>query len=325
MFKHLICGSICVGLLAVAATQLHAQTSWPTKPIRVIVPIATGGVTDIVVRGTSQALSARLGQTLVIDNRPGANGIVGGDVCAKAVPDGYTICILNTGVVSVNPMIYEKHPFDPRRDFSPISNLYSLTGALVVPASFPVKSTGELRALATNQPRSVNFGTVGPGSYPELFLAWLNNYWKTRMTGVPYKGGGPIGIALLAGEVQVTAAALGNYINNIQGGRLKAIAVSGAQRSKLLPNVPTFAEAGLGEFHGRLWWGAFAPAGTPAPIIAKLNAVYGQVFREPQYIEFLEKQAAELAVGSSEEFVSFVKADQEWVAALLKTIAQTKQ
>jgi tripartite-type tricarboxylate transporter receptor subunit TctC len=177
-----------------------------------------------------------------------------------------------------------------------------------------------MKAIATSKSRPLNFGTIGVGSYPEVFLGWLNGFWGVDITGVPYSGGGPVGIALLGGEVQVSAAALGNFIGQIQGGQLRALAVSSAKRSRLLPDVPTYAEAGLGTFQGHLWWGLFAPTGTSARIVGRLNNEFGQLFREPRFVEFLESQAAEPAVGTSEAFATFVKADQEWTAGLLRSL-----
>ena len=314
----------CIACLALWAFSFgpatQAQSPWPTKPIRLIVPIAAGGVTDAIVRKASQAMSTRLGQPLIVDNRPGANGVVGGEACARAAPDGYTLCVLNTGITSVNPVIYDKHPFDPATAFAPIGNLYFLTGALVAANSLPIKSVNELLAFAQTQSNSINFGTIGPGSYPEVFLGWLNNHWKVDITGIPYKGGGPVSLALLAGEVQISAAALGNFIGQIQSGRITALAVSSSRRAKLLPNVPTYSEVGLGGFQGHLWWGLFAPAGTPPAIVSKLNAEFNQLFKELQFIEFLESHAAESAVGTTEAFAAFVKSDQEWTASVLKSI-----
>ena len=297
-----------------------AQTPWPVKPIRIIVPIAPGGVTDAIVRKAAQTLSQRLGQPLVVDNIAGANGVIGGEACARANPDGYTFCVLNTGITSVNPIIYEKHPFDPAKAFTPVGNFYSLTGAIVVPKAGKIKSINDLLQTYKTNPNSVNFGTIGPGSYPEMFLAWLNNHWNARIEGVPYKGGGPIAIALLGGEVQISAAALGNFMPQIKSGQLDAIAVSSAARVKALAQVPTFSEAGLDDFKGRLWWGVFAPSGTPASITQKFNQELNELLKSAAFSEYLETQAAEPAPGSAEDFARYVKADQEWTVMLLRSL-----
>jgi len=182
----------CVGtvfLLGSAfAVPVPAQL-YPARPVRLIVPIAPGSVTDVILRAAGRELSARLGQAIVIDNRAGGGGVIGGELCAKAPPDGHTVCAIYTATTSINPHLFDRLPYDPARDFAPIAHLYYVTGALVVPASLPVGSVEELRALAAARPRAVNFGTIGPGSYPEVFLAWLNNRWQVNLTGVPYKGG----------------------------------------------------------------------------------------------------------------------------------------
>lgn len=306
-----------LGALLAAATAI-AQNAYPGKPIRVIVPIAAGSVTDVIMRAASQELSARLGQPLVIDNRTGASGIIGAEACAKATPDGYTICAIYTATTSVNPYVFDKLPYDPATDFAAITHLYYVTGALVVPATLPVNSVAELRTLVTGKPRAVNFGTIGPGSYPEVFLKWLNNQWKTDLTAVPYKGGAPIVTALLSGEIQASAAGLGNMIGQLQGGQIKALAISGVKRSRLFPNVPTMAEAGLGGFAGNLWWGLAAPARTPKQVVMRLNAEFVKLFKEPRFAEFLDTQAVEPVLTTPEAFAAFLKADREWTATLIK-------
>jgi tripartite-type tricarboxylate transporter receptor subunit TctC len=295
----------------------NAQPAYPNKPVRLIVPITAGSVTDVIARGASRELAPRLGQTLVVDNRAGATGIIGAELCARATPDGYTICKIYTATTSINPYVIHNLPYDPVRDFKPITNLYFVTGALVAPASLPVKSVTELMAFATSKPRALSFATIGAGSYPEMFLAWLNARWKTQITAVPYKGGGPIVAALLGNEVQITAVGLGNMVGPLQGGQLRALAVSGAKRSRLLPDVPTFAEAGFGAFNGHLWWGLAAPAATPDAVIARLNREFVRLFTETNFAAFLESNAVEAAVGTPAEFAAFMKRDRDEAAKLL--------
>ena len=304
-------------LTACGIGAADAQPAYPDKPVRLIVPIAAGSVTDVIARGAGRELAPRLGQTLVVDNRAGATGIIGAELCARATPDGYTICNIYTATTSINPHVIRNLPYDPARDFKPITNLYFVTGALVVPASLPVKSVTELMALATSKPRALSFATIGAGSYPEMFLAWLNARWKTQITAVPYKGGGPIVAALLGNEVQLTAVGLGNMVGPLQGGQLRALAVSGAKRSRLLPDVPTFAEAGFGAFNGHLWWGLAAPAATPDAVIARLNREFVRLFTEANFAAFLESNAVESAVGTPAEFAAFMKRDRDEAAKLL--------
>jgi len=308
--------------LALAATAALAQVDYPSKPIRFIVPIATGSVTDIVLRAASQELAPKVGQPLVIDNRGGASGIVGAEACARAAPDGYTICAVYHSIMSFNPLTHEKLPYDPQRDFAPVTNLYFVTEALMVTGGLPVGSVAELRGYAQGKPAALNFGTLGEGSLQELLLAWLNREWSVAIAGIPYKGGGPIAAALTAGEIQVAQMGVGNFLGAIQGGKVRALAVSAGQRSRALPEVPTMAEAGLGGFRSRPWWGLAVPAGTPAPVVAKLNAEFTTLFRDPKFVEFLESRFTEPAPGTPAEFASFLKADRETAAALVQLAKQ---
>ena len=312
-------------LLALASGAALAQADYPNKPIRLILPIAAGSVTDVVLRAASPNLSERLGQPLVIDNRPGASGIIGAEACAKATPDGYTVCAVYHSIMSFNPFTFDKLPYDPDRDFVPVTNLFFVIEGLVVPSNLPVGSVAELRAYAAKNPTAVNLGTLGEGSLQELFLAWLNREWGTSIAGIPYKGGGPIATALLAGDIQIGQMGLGNFIGQIQGGKLRALAISASRRSRMLPQVPTSAEAGLGGFAARVWWGLVVPAGTPAPVVAKLNADFLQVFREKAFGEFMEERYVEPALGTPGEFAAFLKADREAARALVKLGGQAKR
>jgi tripartite-type tricarboxylate transporter receptor subunit TctC len=307
-----------VSVLALGTAQALGQPAYPAKPVRVIVPIASGSVTDVVMRAAAQELSARLGVPLLVENRVGASGIIGGEACARAASDGYTLCILYPNILSFNPHLSDKLPYDVDRDFVPVTNLYFVTEALVASVSLPVNSVEELRLLAKAKPGALNFGTLGPGSGPELFLNWLNAQWRTDITAIPYKGGGPVALALAAGEIQLGFMGLGNFIGQIQGGRVKALAISGSKRSSLVPDAPTREEAGLGAYPGRVWWGLLVPAGTPAPVVRKLNAEFVRLFREPKFVEFLESRYVEPAAGTPEEFAAFLKADREAAGRLIR-------
>ena len=259
----------------------------------------------------------------MINNRAGATGIIGAELCARAVPDCYTLCNIYSATTSINPHVIAKLPYDPVRDFKAVSNLYFVTGALVAPASLPVKSVAELMVLATSATReskALSFGTIGAGSYPEMFLAWINQRWNTKIVAVPYKGGGLVTAALLANEIQLTAVGLGNMVGPLHSRQLRALAVSGARRSRLLPGAPTFAEAGLGEFNGHLWWGLAAPAATPDAIVTQLNREIVQLYKEPRFVEFLENNAVEAAVGTPAEFAAFMRRDRDAAARLVAAI-----
>ncbi|HEY4773853.1 MAG TPA: tripartite tricarboxylate transporter substrate binding protein [Xanthobacteraceae bacterium] len=311
---------VCLAGLSLSAAQ--AQT-YPTKPIRMIVSIAAGSVTDVIMRAAANGLQPRLGQPLVIENRGGAAGILGGQACAQSAPDGYTICVIYHSTMSYNPLLFTKLPYDADADFVPVTRLYFLTEGLFASSALNVDSVAALKALAQAKPSGLNFATLGAGSFPDLFLRWLNNQWGTSIVGVPYKGGGPAAQAVAANDVQVTRFGVGNFMGLIEAGKVRALAVSSAQRFALLPNVPTFAEAGLGGYPGQGWWGLAAPKGTPPEIIARLNREFVALFSAPPFVAFLNKQAVVAAPTSPAEFAAFLKEDRRAAEDLIK-IALTK-
>lgn len=303
----------------------QAQDGYPTRPIKLIVPIAPGSVTDVVLRAASPALGQQLGQPIVIDNRPGASGIVGAEACARAPADGYTLCAVYHATMSFNPFMFEKLPYDPTRDFTPINRLFYVTEGLVVPAALPVRTVAELRTYARAHPDAVNFGTLGAGSLQELLVAWLNREWGTRMVGVPYKGGGPIANAVTAGEIQLAQMGLGNFIGLIQSGQLRAIALAAGQRSPQLPDVPTAAESGLGGFPSRPWWGIAAPAGTPANVVARIHQAFTTVFLDPKMAEVMQSRYVESALDTPAEFTRFLEQDRRAAGMLVELARVPKQ
>src|SRR5262245_50130873 len=297
---------VALTLLAASfASSANAQT-YPSKPLRVVVAIAAGSVTDVIMRAAANELSPRLGQQLVIENRGGAAGILGAQTCAQAAGDGYTLCVIYHSTTSYNPLLFDKLPYDADKDFVPVTRLFFLTEGVFASNAINVKSIADLKTLATAKPDGLNYATLGDGSYPDLFMRWLNNQWGTRIVGVPYRGGGPAAQALAANEVQVTRFGVGNFMGLVESDKVKALAVSADKRSPLLPNVPTFAEAGLGGFPGQGWWGLAAPRGTPPAIVAKLNAEFGRLFKEPKFVEFLERQAVASAPTTPEGFAEFL-------------------
>jgi tripartite-type tricarboxylate transporter receptor subunit TctC len=320
----MVCAFVSFGI-CLAAGDANAQSDFPNKPIRVLLPIAAGSVTDVVLRAASQSLSQRLGQQVVIDNRTGASGIVGAEACAKAAPDGYTVCAVYHSIMSYNPYTFDKLPYDAERDFTPVTNLFFVTEGLVVPSALPVQSVAELRAYSVNNPAGVNLGTLGEGSLQELFVSWLNREWKSSIVGIAYKGGGPIANALGAGEIQIGQMGIGNFLGLIQSGKLRALAISASQRSKSLPQVPTMAEAGLGGFPARTWWGLVVPTGAPAAIVSRLNAEFVQVFRDPKFVEYMDGRYVEGAAGTPQEFAAFLKSDREAAKMLVRLAVPAKR
>jgi tripartite-type tricarboxylate transporter receptor subunit TctC len=313
-----------LALAAVCFAFTASAQSYPNKPIRVIVSIAAGSVTDVIMRAAAAELQSRLGQPLIIENVGGAAGILGGKNCAQAAPDGYTICVIYHSTLSFNPLLFSNLPYNAETDFAPVARLFFLVEGLFASSEINVKTVAEAKALAQSKPDALNYATLGEGSYPELFLKWLNNQWGTQILGVPYRGGGPAAQALAANQVQLTRFGVGNFVGVIEAGKVKALAVTSAKRSPVLPNVPTFKEVGWGDYPGQGWWGLVAPKGTPKDIVAKLSAEFQKQFSDPKFVEFLDKQAVVAAPTTPEGFVEFLKQDRKDAETLIK-IANTKK
>jgi tripartite-type tricarboxylate transporter receptor subunit TctC len=312
----LLAGLLTAGLASAAQAQ-----SYPDRPIRLIVSIAAGSVTDVVMRAAANALAPRLGQPLVIENKGGASGILGAQACAQAAPDGYTLCTVYHSTTSYNPLLFDRLPYDADTDFVPVTRLFMLTEGLFVSSALKVNSVAELKSLAQAKPAALNFATLGDGSFPDLFRVWLNNQWGTGIVGVPYKGGGPAAQALMADDVQVTRFGVGNFMGAIGAGKVKALAIHADKRSPLLPDVPTFAEVGL-DYPGQGWWGLAAPKGTPASVIVRVNEEFAKLFQDPAFIAVLEKQSVVAAPTTPDEFATFIRDDRKAAEGLIK-VART--
>ncbi len=315
-------GFAALALLA-AAFGPACAADWPARPIRVVVPIAAGSVTDVIMRKAAEQLAPKLGQALVIDNRGGAAGVLGGGECANAQPDGYTLCVVYHSTMSFNPLLFTRLPYNADRSFDPVTRLFFLIEGLIVSKQLGVSTVAELKALAQAKPGSLNYGTLGANSFPDLFRIWLNNQWNTGIVGVSYKGGGPVALATFSNEVQMSKIGVGNFLGMAASGDIKVLAVSAPRRSTELPDVPTFEEAGLGGYPGFGWWGLMVPHGTPPAIVQRLNEVFVTLFRDKAFSAFLDKQVVVSAPTTVDEFAAFLKADRESAAALIK-IANTK-
>ena len=306
------------------AAGASAQT-YPAKPVRIIVPIAPGSVTDVILRASADKINPRFGQNLIIENRPGASGIVGAQACARADADGYTICAVYHNTMSLNPYLFDKLTYDVEKDFEPITRLFFLTEVLAVSAKTEAKTPADLRKLAETQSDKLNFGTLGHGSLPELLVRWMNNQWGTKIAAVPFAGGGPIAQALTTNEIQIGNMGLGNFLGQIEAGAIRPLAVTTPERSKILPDVPTYKEAGLSGFSAQAWWGLAAPRGAPKAAIDAINAQFVKLYNEPDFRDFLEKRAVAPAVTTPEEFAAFMKQDRAGAAKLIEIANQPRQ
>ncbi len=311
------------GLLLVCAVSTAQAQTYPDRPIRLIVSIAAGSVTDVIMRKAGAELQQTLGQPLIVENRGGASGIVAAQACAQATPDGYTLCVIYHSTMSFNPLLFDKLPYQPE-ELTPVARLFFLTEGLFVSSDVGINSVAELKAYAQAKPDALNYATLGDGSYPDLFMRWLNNQWGTRIVGVPYKGGGPAAQALAGNQVQVTRFGVGNFMGMIDAGKVKALAVSAEKRSPLLPKVPTFKEAGLGAYPGQGWWGLAVPKGTPQAIVDKVNAAFVAVFSDPTFNKFLDQQSVVAAPTSPTGFAAFLVEDRKSAETLVK-LANTKR
>ena len=257
----------------IAAVPLSAwPQAWPAKPVRLIVPFAPGGAVDVTARTISQSLTTRLGQQVIVDNRGGAGGNIGVEAAAKSQPDGYTLVMATSGQIAINPHMYSRLPFDPVKDLAPITPAGQAVNALCVHPSLPARSVKEFIALARSRPGKLNFATGGIGASDHIATELFMSLTGVRMVHVPYKGGAPAMIDLLAGNVDVGFSTVATAMGPIKAGRLRALGVTSSKRFELLPDVPTIAEAGVPGYESVSWYGLFAPAGTPAEIIRKLNA-----------------------------------------------------
>jgi len=255
-----------------AGAPAAAQDAWPNRSVRMVVPFAAGGATDVVARALAKDLGELWGQPVVVDNRGGAGGNIGADVVAKSPPDGYTVLMASGSILTVNPHIYAKLPFDPQKDFIPVTNVASGPQLVVVHPGVPAKSVRDMIALAKAKPGTVNFGSAGIGSQTHMAAENFVDAAGINATHVPYKGEGPALADLIAGQIQFVLANIAAAAPHVNNGTIRALAVTSLTRSPLLPDVPTVAESGVAGFENSGWFGLLVPAGTPQSIVNKIHA-----------------------------------------------------
>jgi tripartite-type tricarboxylate transporter receptor subunit TctC len=301
-------GGIAVAAaLAAAPWGAMAQAAYPAKPINLVVPFSAGGTTDILARIVGEGLKKELGQPVVIDNRAGAGGNIGGALAAKAAPDGYTLFMGTVGTHAINASLYKAMPFDPIKDFAPLTRVAMVPNLLVAHPSRPYKNVKELVAYAKANPGKVNFGSSGNGSSIHLSGELFNALAKVDMIHVPYKGSAPAVTDLVGGQIDLMFDNMPSAIQHVRSGRLRPLAVTTAKRSPELPDVPTIAEAGVPGYEATSWFGMFAPAATPAPVIARLNAALVKVLADPEVKKKMAEQGAEALSERPEQFAEFIR------------------
>ena len=308
-------GTALLALPAIANAQTPA---YPTKPIRLVVPFPAGGATDILAREVAKHLTETWGQSVVVDNRPGAGGNIGSELVAKAAPDGYTLEMGTVGTHAINASLYSKMPYDHVKDFVPVILVAGVPNVLVVNPSVPVNSVQELIAYAKANPGKLNFASSGSGTSIHLSGELFKVMAGVQMTHVPYKGSAPALQDLLGGQVQLMFDNLPPSLPQIKAGKLRALAVTSATRAPALPDIPTIAESGLPGFEASSWFGVLAPAGTSPAIVAKLNAEIAKWLASPEAKEKLAAVGANIAGGTPEDFARHIQAETAKWAKVVK-------
>ncbi|HSC96763.1 MAG TPA: tripartite tricarboxylate transporter substrate binding protein [Burkholderiales bacterium] len=310
-------------LIAASLAEPALAQNYPTRTVRLIAPFAPGGATDVLARIVAQKLGERWGQSVIVDNRPGAGGNIGAELAARATPDGYTLVVAGAPH-AINMTLYRKLTYDLAKDLAGLNRIATYSSALVVHPALPVKSVKDLIALARKRPGELNFGSAGPGSPNRLAIELFMTMAGVKMVHIPYKGGsGQMVSELVAGQVQLASMGLPPSISYIKTGRLRAIAVTGATRSPLMPDVPTVSEAGLPGYEVTSWYGVFAPAAVPRNLVTKLNGDIAAILDTTDMKQRLEKLGAEPAPQSPEAFAGFVRAEISKWAKVVKASGAT--
>lgn len=296
---------------ALALSSAAMAQTYPTKPIRLVIPFAVGGTTDNLGRVLAARLSEKLGQQVVADNRPGAGGNIGSDIVAKASADGYTLLFATEGTLGINPALYKTLPFDPQKDFTPVAQFASVPNILVVNPKVPVKTVAELVAHAKNKPAGLNMGSAGNGTTNHLSGELFQKMTGASFTHVPYKGSGPAMADLLANQIQLMFDNFPGSLPHVKAGSLRALAVTSTRRSPLLPDVPTMAEAGVPGYDVEVWFGVVAPKDLPPQTLATLSKAITDIAQEPATIEKILNIGATPLTSTPSEFAQRIRHAQE--------------
>ena len=317
--------SIVMGraLLAVVATLGTAASAtaqqYPVKPIRIVAPFGPGGLVDVLARAVGEKMRASLGQTIVVDNRPGSGGNIGADIVAKAEPDGYTLLMSSAGILSINEVLYPKMPFNPQTAFTPVSLVAEMNMLAVVNSASPVKTAGDLIAAAKKEPGKINFGSPGNGTTGHLGMELFQHAAKVKLTHVPYKSAAEAVLAVIGNQIQGAFDNPPTVLPHIRVGRLRALAYAAPKRFALLLDVPTFDESGLKGFEASSWFGMVAPAKTPRPVVTLLAKELGGALREPDVQKRFAELGATLVGNTPEQFGTFIRAETKKWHAVVRT------
>ena len=301
--------SLPIVLAAMSCAPAAEPQSYPTRPIRMIVPFTPGGSTDLYARTLSPRLGDGVGQQVVVDNRPGAGGALGAELAAKAPPDGYTLWIGQTANLAIGPALRKKNPYDPVRDFAPITLVQKASSAIVVAAGSPLRTLNDLIAAAKKNPQGITYGSAGVGTAGHINGHLINAAAGIDMTHVPYKGASPAMLDLQAGRISLMATSIGSSAGMIKQGKIRAIATTGAKRARALPDLPTAAEQGLKGFDVTTWHAILAPAGTSQAIIGRLNTELVRILNAPDVQEKLMSEGGEVSPTTPSEAAAFIRSE----------------
>ena len=308
-----------LGAAAALGKPGHAQSAWPGKPVKVIIPFPPGQATDIFGRAFAERLAQMWGQSVPVENRPGGSSIIGMEAIRQAPADGYTLGMVSSGPLAINPSVFSKLPYDPVRDFTAISLAFVAPLVLLVNRDLPVNSTAELVDLMKRQPGSLSYASGGPGTSQHLACEMFKLATQTFAVHIPYKGSGPAMTDLIGGQVQFMIDSVSAALTHIQAGRVRALAVTSAQRNAALPNVPALAElpiAGLAGFEAVGWAGLVGPAGMPAAVVERISRDFAQVLAEPALVQRVEKAGSVVRALPGERFTGFIRDEvAKWGAA----------
>jgi tripartite-type tricarboxylate transporter receptor subunit TctC len=309
---------VVAALCCMFAFPASAQQDYPAKTVRIIVPFAPGGSTDIFARYIADKLAPALAQPVVVENRAGAGGNIGAEAVARAAPDGYTLLMATTGVMSINNALYKNMTYDAAKDFDPVIFVASITNVLVVPPELPANSVRELIALAKEKPGSLSFGSSGAGSSTHLSSELFKSMAGIDILHIPYKGSSQALTDLIAGRIAMIIDNMPGAISFIKAGRLRALGVTGSKRSPALPDVPTIAEAGLPGYESLSWSGIAVPAGTPKDVIARLNRDIATILTQPDIRDKFAQAGADPIGGSPQEFAEHIRGEREKWSKLIR-------
>ncbi len=309
MFRSFLKCLAVASACTLAATPVALAQSYPTKSIRLICPFPPGGAVDIASRAIANELSKTIGQQVVVENKPGAGGNIGGAEAARAAPDGYTIFMTTSGINAINPALYSKMPFDPNKDLAPVSALVSLNNVLVVHPSVTAKSVTDVIAMAKAQPGKMTYASSGSGTSIHMSAEMFKHLAKVDILHIPYKGSSPALIDMLGGQVMMMFDNVPSALPHIKSGKLRALATTGAKRDATLPDLPTIAEAGVPGYESGVWFGLLVPTGTPRDIVAKLNAEAVKGTKSPEFVKRMTDLGYNIIGSTPEQMTEMLKTE----------------